>query len=418
MLNKLNGLAGLLVPELTIMNKDCLGAWKVKERVLFSWYLKRSFSILGVIYFIHPLIVEIPIKASNLSNFIIARWSVAGLLFILAFLERLNLLKSPKYILYFTVFIMFPCYLQGLCLTWDSRCPWIFSLIVPLLFSSVLFSNLFTKYIQFILGTLVQLPFLLPILKGNDIPTFISFWLFGFVVLTLFGLIYARDVEKFQAEQLSKRSFKIASQVAHDIRSPIAALKVIFKNSSGLSDDEKMIAELALQRIDGIAQDVLGEHRIFQKGNDRGSYSLILPVLESIFKEKQIEYRGQVNLSLLNQGILTNQMVQFEERGLRRVLSNLVNNSAEAMDYKGDIELRIQDSPSVVLISVRDKGKGISPELLERIREGSFVSGKPHGNGLGLSDATEQLQLWGGQLTVESQLNRGTVVVLALKKGL
>ena len=221
--------------------------------------------------------------------------------------------------------------------------------------------------------------------------------------------------ERAQSE-LSRKRFKVASQVAHDIRSPIAALKVIFNDSSGLSEDEKIIGELALHRIDGIAKDVLGEHRMFQKYNDQVRYSLILPVLDSIFKEKQIEYRRQVSLILLKQDIFPNQVVRFEEHRLRRIFSNLINNACEAMDYKGEIEIRIQDSLRVVLISIRDQGKGMSSETLARIREGNFVSDKPYGNGLGLSDVAEQVQLWGGQLTIKSQLNQGTVVTLALQK--
>ena len=104
---------------------------------------------------------------------------------------------------------------------------------------------------------------------------------------------------------------------------------------------------------------------------------------------------------------------------LSQVFLNLLINAAHAID-EGDVEhheivVRAWTEAGQVCASVRDTGKGISPEHLPRLFEPFFTT-KPigEGSGLGLSISQNIVQGYGGTLRVESELGKGTCFTLRL----
>jgi two-component system sensor histidine kinase AtoS len=97
---------------------------------------------------------------------------------------------------------------------------------------------------------------------------------------------------------------------------------------------------------------------------------------------------------------------------LRQAISNLVINACEAVDGGGEVQIRARlekderNRPQVV-IDVIDNGMGIEPEIESRIFE-PFVSGKPHGTGLGLALVKKIIVMHGGRIEVHSKPGKGT----------
>jgi C4-dicarboxylate-specific signal transduction histidine kinase len=96
---------------------------------------------------------------------------------------------------------------------------------------------------------------------------------------------------------------------------------------------------------------------------------------------------------------------------LQQVVLNLIINAVEAMG--GTIgrqrEMLISTakaSSDGVLVTVRDSGPGLAPELLERVFE-SFHTTKPHGLGLGLSICRSIIENHGGRLWANANMPRG-----------
>ncbi|MDD0840891.1 PAS domain S-box protein [Curvibacter sp. HBC61] len=114
--------------------------------------------------------------------------------------------------------------------------------------------------------------------------------------------------------------------------------------------------------------------------------------------------------------------VQGDETYLRRALMNLLSN---ARKYSGDaapVAVRVAphpNDPGLLLLSVRDQGRGMSPEQLARYGERFYradESGSVPGTGLGVSIVKQIVALHGGRLEVQSELGRGTVVTLCLPR--
>ncbi|KPM47320.1 sensor histidine kinase [Jiulongibacter sediminis] len=94
---------------------------------------------------------------------------------------------------------------------------------------------------------------------------------------------------------------------------------------------------------------------------------------------------------------------------IEMVLINLVKNATEAIENKaeGKIEIRAYQQKGQRFILVKDNGNGIVPEALEKIFI-PFYTTKKTGSGIGLSLSKQILQLHHGDLTVKSELGKGS----------
>ncbi|AEI48395.1 sensor histidine kinase [Runella slithyformis] len=101
---------------------------------------------------------------------------------------------------------------------------------------------------------------------------------------------------------------------------------------------------------------------------------------------------------------------------IEQVLINLVKNACEALQGQPNGLLTIRaysDMNQRVYIEVTDNGQGIEPEALERIFI-PFYTTKKTGSGIGLSLSRQILQQHGGQLSVTSEVGKGTTFVIVL----
>ena len=105
------------------------------------------------------------------------------------------------------------------------------------------------------------------------------------------------------------------------------------------------------------------------------------------------------------------------DRGqVERVITNLVTNAIRATDAGATIEISAALRNGLVAISVRDTGRGIPHDYLDRIFE-PFVqvpNAPAGGAGLGLSISRRIIQAHGGQLAVRSHVGQGTTFTFTL----
>ncbi len=257
------------------------------------------------------------------------------------------------------------------------------------------------------------------------------------IVLTL-GLAYKVrliGIEKRENElkllTLSKVAAigDLASQVAHDIRSPLAALDMALKDDSSLPENKRLIVRTATNRIHEIANELLHKNRASankdESTNDKNDGSiqkiLLSSIVESIVAEKRMQYRGCQNISIQSKlndnsyGIF----VYINTRELRRIISNLINNSVEAFaNGRGNITVCIKRTNNMACLEVVDDGKGIPQHIMAKLGERGVSFGKESstnsGSGLGVFHAKSSVEKWKGQFTIESKENHGTTIRIFL----
>jgi two-component system, NtrC family, sensor kinase len=108
--------------------------------------------------------------------------------------------------------------------------------------------------------------------------------------------------------------------------------------------------------------------------------------------------------------------VEGDARALNQVFLNLLKNAAEAFEgRRGRVEVHARLEGDEVVVSIRDDGPGVAPELRERLFEPFFTT-KPagKGTGLGLSISQRIVAEHGGQIALESEPGEGTCVTVRL----
>ncbi|MCM2277046.1 MAG: ATP-binding protein [Oligoflexia bacterium] len=105
--------------------------------------------------------------------------------------------------------------------------------------------------------------------------------------------------------------------------------------------------------------------------------------------------------------------VKLDSGGLAQVFLNLLINATHAMPQGGRITATIEerkgtDGTPGVVARIADTGTGIPPEVLPRIFEFAFTTKGDRGSGLGLSVSKQIVDAHGGELSVATELGKGT----------
>jgi signal transduction histidine kinase len=109
-------------------------------------------------------------------------------------------------------------------------------------------------------------------------------------------------------------------------------------------------------------------------------------------------------------------MLKLDVSQFNLAISNLLINSIQAVSEKGEIHLFTRGSKKNVFVILQDNGAGISKEHLPKIFDFMF-STKPTGSGLGLSIAKKIISDHHGEISVKSEVNKGSVFKIRIPLG-
>ncbi len=235
--------------------------------------------------------------------------------------------------------------------------------------------------------------------------------------------------EKAVQEELEKAGLKSraeqAAQVAHDIRSPLAALTAADRELAQLPESTRTMIRLAIGRIRDIAEQLAERGRTQTRGRvaqERGCgrrTELLLPLLvDALVIEKQTQFRSRddIKIDWSWPHDVFSLFVNAERAELMRAISNVINNAVEALPGGGVVLVRVYGSDAHAIVTIEDNGCGIPAEFMARIGKRGETFGKANGTGLGLAHAISTLEGAGGRLELDSVVGRGTVVRLTLPR--
>lgn len=240
-------------------------------------------------------------------------------------------------------------------------------------------------------------------------------------ILSLFGWAEWRvkTIRQLQEARLSASTelAHFSTQVAHDIRSPLAALNILVQTQSSNSDEEKGILKDVIFRINEIANSLLEKEKNLKKtGNEKSDALPLIVILDRLVRQKRIEFRAfkfleisfksEANKAVVTTGVSTS---------LSRAISNLINNSAEAIGNKpGRIIVKLSSNGINNTIFIIDTGPGMPADILEKLGERGVSFGKGEsGSGLGVYQAKKAILEMNGKIEFFSNAS-GTQVKIDL----
>jgi len=214
-----------------------------------------------------------------------------------------------------------------------------------------------------------------------------------------------------------ERDARFASDVSHELRSPITALSaavdVLATRRSELSDRNQQALDVLttqVRRFDRMVIDLLELSRL-----DSGTSSLRYEDVDlTDFVRRVAQRSGFGAVPIVVSGIVHDH-VSTDRLRLERIIVNLLVNAREHAG--GPVAILIDGRVDTVALTVVDEGPGI-PEsdrqrIFNRFARGSSAA-RGSGTGLGLSIALEHAVALGGQIRIENNLPRGLRFVLAI----
>jgi len=238
------------------------------------------------------------------------------------------------------------------------------------------------------------------------------------------------------AEKLAELG-SLASHLAHEIRNPLSIVKV---NLQLLSEDihhliqttknqnpeaEGVSAELCqkyqrqLRKIETIIKET---DRLADTLNDflryagrmeihpgRHNINEILDDLIDFYEPQALAKSVQMRYSLSEKSAFCSVDADL----LKQAILNLFINATQAMTDGGELMIRSTTHSDTVQIDVIDTGPGIAPEEQEKIFNAYYTT-KPGGSGLGLPTCRRIIEEHGGQLTLHSEVGKGSIFTILL----
>ena len=211
---------------------------------------------------------------------------------------------------------------------------------------------------------------------------------------------------------------EISAQVAHDIRSPLAALGTAAKGLSSDAEHRKLI-EGAVGRMQGIADDLLKRYRSPGAAEQPAAKPVVMRlagIVEQVVEEKRLQHAGKPGVKINFESAGGELKAAVEAKELQRAVSNLVNNALEAFEKGGTVLVKVFALDGQVIIEVKDDGKGIPEDILAKLGRKGETYGKTGGTGLGLYHAKTSAESWGGSLKIASEPGKGTTITMALPR--
>lgn len=101
---------------------------------------------------------------------------------------------------------------------------------------------------------------------------------------------------------------------------------------------------------------------------------------------------------------------------LREIFTNLLLNAFDASQDGGTVRIDSASTSTHVTVTLKDKGSGMDAEVLANCRSPTFTTKGAEGTGLGPSMASLLVERFGGQITVESEVGRGSSVAITLPR--
>lgn len=232
---------------------------------------------------------------------------------------------------------------------------------------------------------------------------------------------------------LDKENKELISNISHDLKSPITAVKGYVEGiMDGVADTpEKMDRYVRTIYNKTVEMDhLINELTFYSKiDTNRIPYTFSKLNVEDYFSDcaeevgLELETRG-IQLCYANYVDSDVQVIADGEQ-IRRVIHNIISNAIKYMDkgkgMKGIIQIRVKDVGDFVQVEIEDNGKGIAakdlPYIFDRFyRTDVSRNSAKGGSGIGLSIVRKILEDHGGKVWATSREDIGTIMYFVLRK--
>lgn len=249
-------------------------------------------------------------------------------------------------------------------------------------------------------------------------------FLIVFLMMIISGVGYLLLLQEEKEKEIKKLlddKDKFFSIIAHDLRGPfngiIGLSELLLENDNQLNPKETnefiqlihQSSKNTYSLLDNLltwAQSQTGSIEFSPKKQEINSIiDKTMSLLSNIAKNKNIIIRSQIE---------NNQYVIADRNMLETIFRNLISNAIKFTEDNGEVLIFMERKKNQTVFSVQDNGVGIAPEKIEHLfainhKNNTSGTNDETGTGLGLMLCKDFVEKHGGEIWVESQVEKGSV---------
>src|SRR3954466_14548041 len=238
----------------------------------------------------------------------------------------------------------------------------------------------------------------------------------------------ALDLARTAAEQADASKSRFLATMSHELRTPLNA---IIGFSEMIAQEEVLMIDAARRREYAQLINDSGQHLLsvvngildmskMESGNFEISPEPFAPRGALLNCCNLLALKARENgIDLVTRAPEDLPVITGDPRAFKQILLNLISNAIKFTERGGTVTVSAAVEGARLLVRIADDGVGISAEDLKRIGDPFFQAGQTYqrrheGTGLGLSIVKSLVALHGGEMTVQSRIDEGTTVAVAL----
>ena len=238
----------------------------------------------------------------------------------------------------------------------------------------------------------------------------------------------ALDLARTAAEQADASKSRFLATMSHELRTPLNA---IIGFSEMIAQEDVLMIDAARRKEYAQLINDSGQHLLsvvngildmskMESGNFEIAPEPFAPRAALLNCCNLLALKARENgIDLVTRAADDLPMITGDPRAFKQIVLNLVSNAIKFTERGGTVTVSAGVEATRLVVRVADNGVGISAEDLKRIGDPFFQAGKTYqrrheGTGLGLSIVKSLVALHGGEMTVQSRIDEGTTIAVAL----
>jgi len=242
----------------------------------------------------------------------------------------------------------------------------------------------------------------------------------GQLATTFNGMLNELQAAYRQTEQTLQQQRRFVADASHELRTPLTTIRgnlgLLQRRPSITEEDERaVLADMVdeTDRLIRLVNDLLALARSDAGRALRHEPVPIAPLLDDMCRQARL--LGEQRTIVCEDVPAVS--VMGDQDAIKQFLLILLDNALKFTPQDGTIAIGVTTADRLVAIRIRDTGPGIAPETLPHIFERFYRSDESRtgsGAGLGLAIAQELTEAQHGQISVESEIGRGSTFTVSL----
>jgi nitrogen fixation/metabolism regulation signal transduction histidine kinase len=212
---------------------------------------------------------------------------------------------------------------------------------------------------------------------------------------------------------------EMARQVAHEIKNPLTPMKLSIQYlQKAISNNQPNVKELSASVANTLVEQIDHLSKIaadFSQFANIGYTNIEIFDLHDVMGSLKDLYQSDQQVELTWHRLRERLMVNADKTQMNRLFTNLFTNAVQACKGDGPCKITIDEKIEIdkIIISIKDNGEGIPPEMQDKIFVPNFTT-KSSGTGLGLAMCKGIVEQAHGRMWFDTEQGTGTTFFVEL----